>query len=602
MFAALPSLESLGQDSPLVSVLMPLFNTEAYVREAIEAVLNESYRNLELLIADDASTDGSLAIAREIAARDSRVRVFARPTNSGAVAIVYRELAEAARGQYLIASDSDDVALPHRLATLVAVAAAHPEASLVYGTVHAVSPDLRRCHRVYDQPFCPYRLFLANFIPDGGALIRKSAYDAVGGYDPAILWAEDYHLRLRLALVGPMVHTRSLVYLYRWHRRNWTSRHYDSRKEDAFKQDLLESEAPTLVRVRSGEIRSYRDAVVAAYGLAHTPTLFPVTNFPRMLRLGLRIEKRLERSGGHVLRVLGRRLVKPTNRQLLRGWRRLRRDRPQLSPDDFRAALHEAGVRQGDTIFVHSSLAAAGRMMGGAQALVEVLQSAVGVEGRILMPTFTYACDLGSREPTRLPKRAQQFTPDMPASSEMGVVAEVFRRKPGTMRIYHPLLSLAVWGRDAAAFADEQANFDGFSAQSPLGAVYRDAKIVMLGTRLDTVTMLHLAEHLAEVPYRDYARYAGDAAASPPVRRVRVPGQSAAFEKLAGALAWPAVPSCVLKLGESHVTVIPARELVDFAVSLLRYLPDFLLGYESESCRERLRFFNTCAAKSKPAE
>ena len=127
---------------PLVSVLMPLYNSSLYLAEAIESVCSESYENIEQLICDDASTDDSLVIARSYAAREPRIRLFTREQNSGSVSVVYRSLAESARGTYLIASDSDDVAMPRRLETLVKLAEHHPEASLVYGTVHAVSEDL----------------------------------------------------------------------------------------------------------------------------------------------------------------------------------------------------------------------------------------------------------------------------------------------------------------------------------------------------------------------------------------------------------------------------------------------------------------------------
>ena len=98
--------------------------------------------------------------------------------------LLYRSLAEAAQGKYLIVSDSDDVAMPRRLETLVQLAERYPETSLVYGSVHVVSQDLATRLGVYATPFCPFLLYRSNFIPDGGALIRKTAYDAVGGYDP----------------------------------------------------------------------------------------------------------------------------------------------------------------------------------------------------------------------------------------------------------------------------------------------------------------------------------------------------------------------------------------------------------------------------------
>ena len=81
---------------------------------------------------------------------------------------------------------------------------------------------------VYDRPGLPIlACSRRNFIPNGGALIRKAAYDAVGGYDPELKWAEDYELRLRLATFGPMIHTDELVYPYRRHGEGWTALNLD---------------------------------------------------------------------------------------------------------------------------------------------------------------------------------------------------------------------------------------------------------------------------------------------------------------------------------------------------------------------------------------
>ncbi|MEH3034764.1 MAG: CDP-glycerol glycerophosphotransferase family protein [Aeromicrobium erythreum] len=100
-----------GFRGPLLSVVMPVYNVEAYVAEAVESVLGQSYRNLELIVIDDGSLDGSTAIVRRYARRDFRVRYVRTP--NGGLATARNRGAERARGTYLTFVDSDDV-VPRR--------------------------------------------------------------------------------------------------------------------------------------------------------------------------------------------------------------------------------------------------------------------------------------------------------------------------------------------------------------------------------------------------------------------------------------------------------------------------------------------------------
>ena len=108
---------------PLVSVIMANFRGAAHLEAAMRAVLAQSERRLELILADDASDDDSVAIARAVAEGDGRVRVIASARNGGPAAT--RNLAlDAARGDWIAIVDSDDLIHPERLARLVAAAEA----------------------------------------------------------------------------------------------------------------------------------------------------------------------------------------------------------------------------------------------------------------------------------------------------------------------------------------------------------------------------------------------------------------------------------------------------------------------------------------------
>ena len=107
-----------------VTVLMTLYNKVAYVAEAVRSILNNSFRDFELLVVDDASNDGSLGVVKAI--DDPRIRILESPVNTGRAVAANRGY-DAARGEYVAVLDADDIAHPERLAKQVAFMDAHPE-------------------------------------------------------------------------------------------------------------------------------------------------------------------------------------------------------------------------------------------------------------------------------------------------------------------------------------------------------------------------------------------------------------------------------------------------------------------------------------------
>lgn len=98
----------------LISIITPAYNAEAVLAEAVASVQAQTYSLWEMVITDDKSTDGTLQLARRLAAKDARIRVIARPSNGGAAA-AKNDAIRAARGQFLAYLDSDDLWLPHKL-------------------------------------------------------------------------------------------------------------------------------------------------------------------------------------------------------------------------------------------------------------------------------------------------------------------------------------------------------------------------------------------------------------------------------------------------------------------------------------------------------
>ena len=99
--------------APVISVVMSVHNGEKYLREAVESILNQTFRDFEFIIIDDGSTDGSKTILEEYAAKDSRIRLVVPWENRGLTKSLNDGLA-LARGEFIARMDADDIALPQR--------------------------------------------------------------------------------------------------------------------------------------------------------------------------------------------------------------------------------------------------------------------------------------------------------------------------------------------------------------------------------------------------------------------------------------------------------------------------------------------------------
>jgi len=216
-------------EPPLVSVLMPVYNVEAFLGEALESVLAQTYSRFELVVVDDGSTDGSWAIAAAAAARDTRVRLLRNEHNRGIVATRNRAFAEADKAsRYFAIMDSDDISLPERLAHQVAFLEAHPDHALVGGAnliIDEHGTEVGR--RMYP---CSHEAITAvitryNPISQPTVMIRRSALSAVGTYDPRYPRCEDYDLWLRLASHFKVANLPEFTLKYRLSRRQEKSTH-----------------------------------------------------------------------------------------------------------------------------------------------------------------------------------------------------------------------------------------------------------------------------------------------------------------------------------------------------------------------------------------
>lgn len=213
---------------PCVSCVMPVRNGRAFIQEAVDSILSQDFRDLELLVVDDGSSDWDY---RELEQQDSRVRVL-RLEGSG-VSVARNTGIAAARGRLIAFLDADDYWFPGKLGAQVRYFDSHPEAGVVFGAFlrwhpdaagHFVAPatlahdcsltttaDPERSGWLYS------RLLQGLLVGMNTAVVRREVLEHIGGFDTARRLGEDYDLWLRASQVTELHALADTVALYRIH-------------------------------------------------------------------------------------------------------------------------------------------------------------------------------------------------------------------------------------------------------------------------------------------------------------------------------------------------------------------------------------------------
>lgn len=191
---------------PLVSVIVGVYNKERFVGACLESVLRQTYSNWELIVVDDASTDGSLAVIQNTLAKEPRARIIRREENSGHPGMVRNQALRKAKGKYVAFLDGDDAWKPEKLAVQVAYMEMHPE----YPMSHTVCEEIDESGKVLrvrhggNLPApgdCLRALFRHCFISTSTVMVRRDFGDRMGWFieAPEYRCGEDYDFFVRCA-------------------------------------------------------------------------------------------------------------------------------------------------------------------------------------------------------------------------------------------------------------------------------------------------------------------------------------------------------------------------------------------------------------------
>jgi hypothetical protein len=206
-----------GSDGPAVSVVIPTRNREHLISDAVAMALEQRDVALEVIVVDDASTDGTASVLAGI--DDPRLRVVSRP-QQGRLAAARNSGIEAARGQWVALLDDDDVWSPDKLRLQVA-ACAETDAGFAYGGAITVSENLEPLH-VWRQPAPDAllrELLVINVLPAGASnvLVRTDVIRELGGFDVALSHTADWDMWIRLAAASKGASVPEVLVAYRLH-------------------------------------------------------------------------------------------------------------------------------------------------------------------------------------------------------------------------------------------------------------------------------------------------------------------------------------------------------------------------------------------------
>ncbi len=244
---------------PSVSILMPVYNTEPYLSEAIQSMLNQTYVDFELIILDDCSTDRSAEVVQTFS--DARIVYHRNEVNSGLANNLNTGL-KLATGKYIARMDGDDISLPHRLQTQVDFLESHPDIDLCSCAMQMFGADNQLWIRDRDPEQVKITMMFYSAVLHASSVFRRDVFEKNNlYYKQETFPAEDYDLWARAAFFCRMVNLPDVMYLYRMHRTQVTST--DPRSAEKCREIQIRYLSKALPVLSEKEIVDFVDGFIA---------------------------------------------------------------------------------------------------------------------------------------------------------------------------------------------------------------------------------------------------------------------------------------------------------------------------------------------------
>lgn len=201
--------------SNLISIVLPIYNGEKYMRQSIDSIINQTYKNWELIIVDDCSTDSTATIANEYVKRDNRIRYYKNEINMRLPKTLNRGFS-IAKGKYLTWTSDDNLFKPNALEEMYNALKDNENTHFVYASCEIIDDKGNILDYMYASKMGKKQIIGFNIV---GAcfMYTRQVYETIGDYDIDCFLVEDYDYWLRIFANFKTTYIKEILYSYRWH-------------------------------------------------------------------------------------------------------------------------------------------------------------------------------------------------------------------------------------------------------------------------------------------------------------------------------------------------------------------------------------------------
>ena len=247
--------------TPLISVVLPVYNVAPYIGEAIDSILNQTVQDFEIIIIDDCSTDGTMAIVESF--KDSRIRIIKKPKNKGLIDSLNIGFSEA-KGTYIARMDGDDINVPNRFEKQLKILQNNPDIKACGCWLQCFGANKEVIKHKEFHNEIQSRLILSNSMSLGATMLNKNAYKNFK-FDEDKVHVEDYDFWARTAWECNMHNFQEVLYLYRTHEKQVSTQYKNIQLQGDIRIKLF------LFKKLNYNTNIYTDELIKKMILLHEP-------------------------------------------------------------------------------------------------------------------------------------------------------------------------------------------------------------------------------------------------------------------------------------------------------------------------------------------